>query len=299
MQPQITTVSVVQGVGPPPSTFGYAAAAVHGREHLKPLAWMNCQDAFALAMPYGCFVASVSDGCSSAPRSESGAQRLARFFVSAVTSTLPSFLGECAKGTAFASYPYWSRVQSIIEGKIRQDAENCLLPGEPLDRVLRDVYSATLIGAIVTPFGTFIGAAGDGFFAINGKQSWLEASDKNAPRYPVYRLMSPTVALAEGMTRFSDEECALREVAAVPTGDIETLAIGTDGLRYFPQAPVEGGPRVEDVWDEGIFKNPDNLRRLFAKHNNRPNEADRIFKDDVCAVALRRVQPANPGGSTE
>ena len=133
---------------------------------------------------------------------------------------------------------------------------------DDIDRAIRDYFLFTIVAAVITPDQTTILSAGDGLFSINGDTTTLGPFDGNAPPYLAYG------------------DVPLEVHASVPTADVDTLLLATDGASRITDG-------LQTFWtDERVFHNPDALRRkLFVL--TRPGRA--TLDDDTTIVVLRRV----------
>lgn len=260
--------------------FEVAAGSVRGRDHVRT--GKNNQDAFAWKFVEEGLVAVVTDGCGTSDRSEVGAHVGARLFVEACSDELPGFE---AQGEAA-----WDAVRRRMLWTLRRIAA---LFGGDVDEVVHDFFLFTVLGAVVTPSTTWVVAAGDGVAFVNGKRLRLGPFPGNAPPY-----------LAYGLVEGQRVAPRLEILARVPTGEIDSLFLGTDGAedllegwhRRLPGKDELFGP-VEQFWkDDRFFGNADQVRRKLAlasrevlrvDPSGQPRLECGLLSDDTTLVALR------------
>jgi len=230
--------------------FEVAGGTVLGRSHA--LAGRGNQDALFFEKDADTLVAVVADGCGSGVHSEVGAHLGARLVGRALLAgngASPEELLARARDAALAS----------------------LLPlvtaMGPTGRVVTDYFLFTLVGAVVRPDETFVFTLGDGVFALNGEARELSYPD-NRPPYLGYALSGST--LPDALLGFQLQ-------ARVPTRDVRSLVVGTDGV-----APLL--PQLAGLVDADVFRNPMAVtRRLTVLSRTRG-----LLPDDATLVALRR-----------
>lgn len=258
--------------------FDIAAASVIGREHLR--AARNNQDAFCFDSCAQGIAAVVADGCGSGAFSELGAQAGARQVVASALRLLRH--GEPVASAAFLSLLRESSLEFL-----RQLAHSLGRDG------LQECLLFTLVGAVVTPSHTLVFSAGDGVWALNGHVQTLGPFPGNAPPYLAYGLLP-------------DSAVPLVRDAFVPTSEVESLLLGTDGVgdlarlaeHLVPERDEPVGP-LSQFWSEPrYFRNPDALRRrlaLLSRESVRVEPVSHrlvrtpgLLADDTTLVVLRR-----------
>lgn len=170
--------------------------------------------------------------------------------------------GSCAHSEVGA----WLAVELIIEAiaanpNLITDEDTCRELGEEILQKLppqlpaEKYYLFTLLGFVITPKEAVIFGCGDGTLAINGEVTRWEFAN-NAPPYLIY----PTENL--------------RIITRLPTENLESLLIGTDGLDDWQKYQD-----LSDFWQQQkYFKNPDQVRRSLAIANK-----SRVY----CGMTLR------------
>lgn len=258
--------------------FDIAAASVIGREHSR--AGRNNQDAFCVDACEQGLAAVVADGCGSGSHSEVGAQAGARLVVASALRLLRD--GARVEEGAFLTALRERSVAFLRElalGLGRGGLQDCLL--------------FTVVGAVVTPELTLVFSAGDGVWALNGQVHPLGPFPGNAPPYLAYGLIPDSVV-------------PFARQALVPTADVRSLMLGTDGVgdlarmaeSLVPEREEPVGPLSQYWNDERYFRNPDALRRrlsLLVRESVRVEPVSHrlvrspgLLPDDTTLVVLRR-----------
>ena len=258
--------------------FESAAGSVIGMRHLT--AGRNNQDALRVTATSSATVAVVCDGCGSAARSEVGAWLGAELIASGIAR-------RCHGARRF-------------EKTVLEQVENELLDalrmmgarfGDDATRAVSESFLFTVIGAVVLAEETVIFAAGDGMFAINGEVVVIGPFAGNAPPYLGLALLE----------RRSVPGAGLNILRRVPTAEVESLVIGSDGVGELVDGDriVPDLPSFADFWDDDVFfQNPDALRRRLAKLNQPRRDIDwerrrvrktaAVLDDDTSLVVIRR-----------
>ena len=92
-----------------------------------------------------------------------------------------------------------------------------------------------------------------------------------------------------------EEALCLRAEALVPTAELRSLALGSDGACDLVRA---GAASADLFGDDLLFRNPDALRRrLFLLARDLPGPAPRPgpLRDDTTLVLIRRSTAPSPG----
>lgn len=257
--------------------FDVAVGSVQGREHAR--SGRNNQDAACVRASEHGLVLVVADGCGSQPCSELGAQLGVRRLAQAAQARLAR--GEAVEGDGF------------LPG-LREDLLG-LMDGlaSALGREVLGDLLFTVVGAVVTPAHTRIFSSGDGVWMLNGEVHALGPFPGNAPPYLAYALLR-------------GEDVPLVSRALVPTGDVQALMLGTDGVgdllglaqARLPERDEAVGPLSRFWTDDRYFTNPDAVRRRLAQLNRESVRADfaerrlsrtpGLLTDDTTLVVLRR-----------
>ena len=264
--------------------FEVAAGSVTGRDHV--LTGRNNQDAYHWAgLPNAC-IAVVCDGCGSGKHSEVGAQLGARLIVEAMSRAVHG-----------PTHAFWHRVWHDVLTQLRHLAEQM---GGNFAGTVQDYLLFTVVGALVTPWRTFLFSLGDGVMVANGDLISLGPFPDNAPPYLAYALLDAQ----NGGPSAGAREFQLQRI--LPTTAVQSIVLGTDGLETLLQAatrPIPGkqvtvGPLRQFWQEERYFTNPDAVRRTLALINREVVQPDwaaqrldrqgGLLPDDTTLVVIRR-----------
>ena len=241
-------------------------------------------------------VVVVSDGCGSAPDSRTGSAAMVRLALNGCEELLTG------EGAIPPPEEFCTRLEAYVLEGIRQAASPLARSTEQLNGVLHDSYLATLWVAVVTPFWTAIlGDVGDGFWAVNGDLKVVKAGGENEPDYLTYRLMD-----AEQFAHVG-----LRVVKVIPTDELQSLLLGTDGIEPIVHT-VEGRFSVQHLWSDSRYRDQtalvqalQPLRRPQVKLVVREKEGGQraevsavrkrgLFSDDATLVVVCRTRAPLP-----
>jgi len=275
----------------------YASGTVTGRDHLyvgtgrrKVLVGKNNQDAHLIFYTEDYFIALVLDGCGSGLHSEVGSEEAAALLMLAFNK----YLMYHVPGEAM-----FNRVRLDVLAEIRVRANGM---GLSLSQTIADYYLFTVVGVYIDRSHTVIFSLGDGVFFLNGEMTDIGPFPGNAPPYMAYAI---TGSLGEqDHPKILQRE--FRVQAQIPTEDLQSLLIGTDGMLHMVAAEntfVPGrteliGP-VSQFWtDDRYFANAFAVRRRLNIINRDhvdidwdtqkiTEEAGRL-KDDTTLVVVRR-----------
>ncbi|HEY3322821.1 MAG TPA: protein phosphatase 2C domain-containing protein [Planctomycetota bacterium] len=266
-------------LSPPRTThFQVACGTVLGREHA--LAGRNSQDAYCCKQNENGLVAVVCDGCSSGKHNEVGAKLGARILAEALHRCLP-------KLDRAHSAELLESVRRYVLRRF-ETLTRTLGPGRVAN--VETYFLFTALGALIGPSRSLIFALGDGIIFLNGRQLALPVYD-NRPPYLCYGLIE------NALSGISAADLRFRVLAELPSAQIATLAIGSDGA-----AKLAGEiPKLCD--DDRIFTNPQTLTRRLSQLNREVRNIDwearrvdrrpGLFSDDATLVLVRnRSAPA-------
>jgi len=285
------------------ASFEVAGGSVRGTRHRH--GDVNAQDALYWETRGGLSALAVTDGCSSGRHSEVGAKLGARFLAEA-------FFMECAGGEPAGAASWGSDPSAFLE-RVHRRLFGLFLGvvggmGGRSRETLLDWLLFAAVAAFRTPEHTLVACFGDGVAALNGEVRVVEAED-NRPRYPMYGVMGdPEPVIA----------CPGEPLWDVPTAEVETLLLGTDGVADLIAAEARTlpgtGERVGGLaqfWSEDrYFRNPDAVRRRLARINRdhqriewearRLHRENGLLPDDTTLLVLRRAAAeAAPGARPE
>lgn len=196
-------------------------AATHiGRDHLR--IGRNNQDGVFTSQR----VAVVTDGCSSQPQSEVGAQLGARF------------LGHWLTGLSELTTDLPQRATDALSGYLYQSV---LALGPELEPLLERYFLFTFLAAIRIGDRAMIFGLGDGAFLVDDELLHIDSGPENAPPYCAYRLTS-SGSRPEAQLHF--------------LGPARRLAVMTDGFHQLERA------RLLVLMEEtALHRNPLTLQR--------------------------------------
>ncbi|MFA6194058.1 MAG: protein phosphatase 2C domain-containing protein, partial [Parcubacteria group bacterium] len=237
--------------------FEIASGTVIGRDHR--VAGKNNQDSFYFQATDELIAAVVCDGCGSSPHSEVGAKIGARTAVIAVQELFES---RFAAKNQPCSKDEWTRFIEGIGSKIHMTLYELIKkfaeksPENFYDKaakIISDYFLFTIVGFVVTPFDTAIFSIGDGLYSLNGDIRQLGPFPDNAPPYLAYDLVIDR-------TRQCAEYEAFKFHWLIPTPEIRSMMIGTDGVADFTEVAEKNLPgRAELVgplsqfWDNYLY----------------------------------------------
>jgi hypothetical protein len=255
------------------------------------LAGRNCQDAFCCQHDERGLAAVVCDGCSSGRHSEVGAKLGARLVVEMLRRQLPA-LDTCTPDDL---------LETVRRNTLRRFGTLVRAMGSEHVATVNTYFLFTVVGTLIGSRRAIVFMLGDGIALLNGHR--LDAPTRtNQPPYLCYGLIESALeSMRPGHLRF-------RVLADVPSSQIETLALGSDGahaLRNKGCEPAASGALSEFWNDDRFFTNPQNLTRRLAQLNRdvktidwdarRVERKPGLFLDDAALVIVRRQQPRQEG----
>lgn len=271
--------------------FELACGTVTGKDHRRE--GRNNHDGFHFQFGDEYLVAVVTDGCGSSKHSEVGAKIGARLIVKAAASSITRF------GTDDS---YWERVRQDILAQLRVLA---LQMGDSLSEVVTDFLLFATVGAVITRrIATFF-SIGDGFIFVNGSMMELGPFPGNEPPYLGYDLTGSSLADA------APELLKFKLNLTLPTSEVSSFLIGTDGLSHLIHAAEECIPGksesvglISQFWEDArYYSNPDNVRRRLTLINREaitPDWDARILgrqgghlPDDTTLIVGKRKEEEN------
>ena len=289
-------------------SFLVSGGSVPGSDHTAPLRRSNCQDAFGVLQSDDIVVAVVADGNGSEPNSEVGAKLGASLMLNMLSTHLTRCVGRFLEGmnasdAACLFRQAIRRAEQDMLSQIRVLA-NALVPsGGSFSETVKQNFLFTLLGAIVTKDWSGVFYVGDGVYALNGEVTRLGPFTENKPPYPAYQLFS---------TEDYDSDSPLVRAnlgIVVPTEDVDSILIGTDGVEHLiaaEESKLSGrsdavGP-LSQFWENSQFvENSDAIRRrlaLITKESNSAtlgkggvallNTEPGLLKDDTTIVVFQR-----------
>lgn len=270
----------------PGCDFEVAAGSVAGRDHR--LALKNSHDAVYVVQDLDVLAAVVCDGCGSSPHSEVGAKIGARLVVQQLLRWYHrephSFYGGAVSDGL-------RKVRRSVLAQIQVLADSM---GGSYSQAVSDHFLFTVVGILVTGTDTIIFSAGDGVYQVNG-QPGVILDAGNVPDYMAY-----------GIVDSSQEPQPFQVCAHIPTTELESVVLGTDGAAPFIRTPhltVPGksgeiGRLSQFVEKDLYFRNPAALgRRLNVVNRDwrsidyekkEVKQAQGRLPDDTTILAVRR-----------
>jgi hypothetical protein len=202
-----------------------AAGSIAGREHAR--LHRNNQDGVALHVEPDLLVAAVADGCSSGRSTEVGARLGAAW--------LATWTARHVRRVREESLP--DVVADGLADYLAGVTRGLCPPGSSAPGTIAELMLFTFLVAVLTRERTCVFGMGDGVWSINGRTTVLDPGPDNAPAYIAYRLVEPEALDASRIAGAGACDAAPIEALTRPalhhrgpTSEVETLAIGTDGV---------------------------------------------------------------------
>ena len=252
----------------------------------------NNQDAFVTKLFPAGFVGVICDGCSEGSHSEVGAWLAAEMTASAVVTQVGRAF---SSGASELPEQFWRRILDDVLAQLRVQALTMAGTGS-MTEVVMNYFLFTLVGVIVTQKQTWIFSVGDGVYAINGETFELPRYEENEPPYPAFQLIGSKFDSTPELLR-------IRVQLELPTSEVDTLLIGSDGLselRGHQNSTLPGrrelvGPLSQFWENDRFFKLGVAVRQRLALVNTPVFSAKSgelraypgLVKDDMTLVALR------------
>ena len=281
--------------------FDVAAGSVIGRDHVgrgNLLTGRNNQDAYYFGGK-DVLVGLVCDGCSQGFHSEVGANIGAYLIGCILESTIATSLlqVQIAHSKKDAIDGYFTLIRSQVLDQIDAVAKSMFSLQGPktFSEVVGDYFLFTTVGFLATPDVTIIFSIGDGVYCLNGEISRIGPYPNNQPPYLAYGLLS---------TRMDPQLLQFACQAVIPTSEVQSILIGTDGVddlieaehKKIPGKSEPVGP-ISQFWLEGRFFRPDQIRRRLALINSEVTcvgeqgaliRQPGLLRDDTTLVVARR-----------
>lgn len=277
--------------------FQVACGSVIGRDHLKDFGWRNNQDSSSVAITNNCIIALVTDGCSASDQSTISSNEVGAKIGARVTSKILLQYAEQFNSIPLEEVefsPMWERIRLEILGQIISLARNM---GGSFTQTIRDYFLFTIVGTLMTKNYTVIFSIGDGVIVFNGEIILIGPYEK--PPYISYSVLNTSID--PELSRFKIHH-------VVPNKEVETILIGTDGVKDLIKAEgknLPGKPKkvgsISEFWmDDTCFANSDQIRRKLALVNVSPvtlgpdSELIRhqgLLPDDTTFCVIRKIKP--------
>jgi len=283
--------------------FGYefAYGTVGGLHHSDPVNLKSNQDALVVISSENRLAAVVCDGCSGGKNSEVGAKIGARLIAQElcqIEKLLRNYNGE--NPGYLTALLEKSRQDILAQLRILAEAM-----GGSFTETIRGYFLFTVLGLLMTPDLTFFFHNGDGLFLVNGNKYQIGPFPEDKPPYLAYGMVE---------TDFTQAEISFTLDLAIPTSEVDSVVIGSDGLadlinsadRKLPGKEKTFGP-INQFWEEDIFfRNPDAIRRRLVSANLTSITVDRdgnlvrevgFLPDDTTLVVVRKQKEEAGAGS--
>ena len=262
-----------------------AYGTITGRDHL--LAEKNNQDALAFQLNDQAIIAVVCDGCSSGKHSEVGAKIGAQLIIQAINQRIAEFndAAKVNKALEMARHDVLAQLRILS-----------LAMGQNFRQIINDYFLFTIVGAVLTPQSAVLFNLGDGLVIINNQIIPLGPFANNEPPYLGYQLISSG----------PDKSLAWQVIQILPSADVQSLLIATDGAFDLLKAENKVIPGKQEIvgnisqfWqNDSYYKNPDMLRRKLWQINrtiSAPDWLNRVINkenghlpDDTTLIVIRR-----------
>ena len=278
--------------------FDIASATIIGRDHVGTASLLkgrSNQDGLATAYGEHFVFAAVTDGCSAGAQSEIGARIGARLVQRIIERRLKR-ITSLNTGEEFRRF--WEMVRKDLLSQIHSLALS-MSGDESFTDTVGEYFLFSLICVLMTEETTHIVSIGDGVFAVNGEVSTIGPYPSNRPPYIAYDMIDSEFRDSPELLRFRVEQ-------SLPTAEVDSLLIGTDGVtalveaahRMVPGRPDRVGPLSQFWEDDRYFRNRDAIRRKLALINSealeRASDGSPVLQggllpDDTTFVVIRRT----------
>jgi len=285
-------------------SFEVALGTIAGREHQR--SGSNNQDALCYRVSGDTQIAVVCDGCGSYGRSEVGASLGASLVAEVIGRRIPRYEQAVSDQNGLDAAEFWEQIRQELLQRLG-DVVAALDGDRPYGSgvthrtgTILEYLLFTIVGVVITPSVTTLFSIGDGTIFINGKFLGISPFANNAPPYLAYGLLSPE------QLHLPPEALLFHIHRQVPTVEVESLLIGTDGVQDLIAAadkPLPGKSElvgaIAQFWEQDIyFKNHDQVRRKLylinrevtkANWENRTIERQScLLTDDTTLIVVRR-----------
>jgi hypothetical protein len=214
---------------------------------------------------------------------------------------------------------YLAAVEADVLAALSAIVAGC--PGEP-EETIHDCLLFTVLGIAVCGDHAVLFALGDGVIGYNGAVEELGPYPANAPPYLGYTLLPDHAAVRLGTAQAAPDSADVSPLdistspaperdgampaysltchAFLPTAELDTAVIGTDGVgdilrgaaRLLPGTNEPFG-QLSQFWeDDRYLRNPDLLRRRMARAARAVPGSASILSDDTSLVVIRRTRAA-------
>lgn len=276
--------------------FLVAGGSVPGADHTKPgqPGWTNNHDAFSWHADEDSLIGVVCDGCGSTLHPEVGAKIASRAVIKRLQPMLAAGMWRSQMNIPGAL--------RMLQADLKRDIKSAALlmaDEEFVQAAVLDHFFFTIVCVAMTQDLTALFSLGDGVISLNGETTAIRSAEGNAPPY-IGQTLIPGL-MPEKYLKFSILDI-------VPTAEVQSVLIGTDGVNdlasaadeMLPGKEIPVGP-ISQLWtDPKYVDNPDNIRRHLALVNletidesgERPRIKKGLLPDDTTLLVIRRMEGA-------
>lgn len=241
--------------------FKIAGGTILGRNH-KDIA-KNNQDFYTWDAKEFYIVGLVCDGCSSGMYSEVGANIGAKLIRKAIERNIAWYSIQGKTADFLELVRHWVLTEIHVQSTLLRPTVDDIV------HVIQNYFLFTVIGFIMTEEKTTTFALGDGVIIVNGNNKTIGPFAYNAPPYLTYDLIKKSVR------NFNEVDQRFKIIDELPTSEVESILIGSDGIVDLCKASDLKLPGRDDVvgdisnfWtDKSYFDCPDKIRRRLTLMN--------------------------------
>lgn len=287
--------------------FDIAGGSITGTKHTALS--KNNEDSYYWLVHPDAIIGIVCDGCSNTKgdswqqnelileRSDVGSGLLSAM----LARTIYSYVHTIKDPSLFGLRQVWHEIRADILSKLRILAHDIDINYR---RALRQYFECTVVGVLILPEYTYTFACGDGIVIVNGEQFTLGPFPGNQPPYLVYNII--------GVDSYPADQLELRIIKSIPTSDVSSILIGTDGvidLTKVADSMIPGQTEtvgsINRFWEEDIvFSNPAYIRNRLASINTTRQQIiwkeetvrkeKGLLPDDTTMIVIRKHKTSEP-----
>jgi hypothetical protein len=277
--------------------FDIAGGTIPGGDHLQRgnlLVGKNNQDAWCVYQHPRLTIAIVSDGCGSQARSEVGSNVGCQIMRTAL-------LRQWTRHVGYVKTEGFEKALTMALEAARQDTlahlrvlAQAIAGDGSFSQAVCDNFLFTLVGCIIAEQGAAFFTIGDGLIIVNGEVLRIGPFEGNEPPYLSYALLN---------TRWKDEQIRFAVHRIVPTAELSSFLVGSDGAADLAAAcefklPGYDGliGSIDQFWSNNQYFSKTGIRRRLALINSRftcmkdgaLSEENPRLKDDTTLIVGRR-----------
>jgi len=275
------------------SEFESASSSVAGTYHIKTN--KNNHDSFFYIEHPDHIIAVVCDGCGSGQHSEVGSNM-----------GVTSLAWELTRSGLHRAGDDIEKVNELLESvrhlMVERISSCAYRVGLPFVKVISEYFLFTIVAVVIGRKNTYVISLGDGSYNLNGITTTIGPFENNAPPYIAYG------AVADKLSRITEDDLHFVVNEVIPTKDLQSIVLGTDGIDDFIGAENKKIPGKDELvgplsqlWTNDLFfKNHAALERRLCLINrtftriNRKTRAMQVerghLSDDTTLIAIRRKQ---------